>query len=44
MKDFIEKGVENSPTNVYRMREAVSAKGFLKIEENVITCLGKSVA
>ena len=42
--DFNKKSVDDSRTKGYRMRETDDAKAYLKFEENVIVCLGKSVA
>ena len=41
--DLNKKGIDNSLTKGYRMREALDSKVYLKFEENVIACLGKSV-
>ena len=42
--NFNKKGVDDCRTKGYRMREADDAKAYLKFEENIIVCLGKSVA
>ena len=42
--NFNKKGVDDSRTKGYKMREADDAKAYLKFEENVIVCLRKSVA